>query len=284
LNNIFIKLVIVLAVGAAIAYYGLPYFQNSLLKRDIKSIVENKTKIKSATFNSNDFSKLPYIVKKYLRRSIKKSSSLPSNCKIKATGKMRKSIKDEWVEASAENYYSTITPEFLTIIETKTHTSLWTETIDKYINNKATTTNKFLSIIPTYKFEGNKLNKSYLVLYLLESVFCPTVLLPNMNIHWKKIDNNKAKATIWDNHMRGSAIFHFNKNGDVTKVVTEDRYMPGELDYNRETFTLSLANYKDVGDYYIPTYFEYEWNLAANNFTFGRFQILDISYNIPSLK
>ena len=284
MNNIFIKLVIILAIGAGATYFGLPYFDNSLLKSDINLIIGNKSKKESVKFNSNDFSKLPYIVKKYLRKSIKNNSTLPENCKMNVTGKMKKARKDEWLEASAENYYSTVTPEFLTITETKTSPFLWTQTIDKYINNVASTKTKLLSLVPTYNFEGNKLNQSYLVLYLLESVFCPAVLLPNMNIHWKKIDNTKAMATIWDNNMRGNAIFHFNKNGDVIKVVTQDRYMPGELDYNRETFTLHLANYKDVGDYYIPTYFEYEWNLAANNFTFGRFQILDISYNIPILE
>ena len=192
---------------------------------------------------------------------------------------MKKSTDGEWIETTSQNYYSTTTSDFLNRIEEKTPELLWTTTINKYINNKAATESKVLSLFSTYSFDGNKLNRSYLVLYLLESVFCPTVLLPNMNIHWKKIDKYKAKATIWDNNMKGTAVFHFNKKGEVLKVVTNDRYMPGDLDYNRETFTLHLANYKDVGNYYIPTYFEYEWNLAGSDFTFGRFQILDISFD-----
>jgi len=275
LINIIIGTIIVLAAGF---FIGMPYLNNSFLEDELEFILENKSKVKQVSFNSADFSKLPLVVKKYLRKSIKKESPSPQFCLYKTTGKIRTNQKEEWLSVTSQNYYSAISSDFIKRIETQNNFLFWTVTVNKYLNNKGSTNSKFISSIPTYSFDGNKLSKSYLVLYLLESVFCPTVLLPNMNVQWKGIDNNKALATIWHDNFKGTAIFHFNTNGEVIKIVTDDRYMPGTIDYNKETFTIYLANYKNVGRFNIPTYFEYQWNLAGGDFTFGRFHISEISY------
>ncbi len=110
-----------------------------------------------------------------------------------------------------------------------------------YINGKASTLDKLFSSIPIYEFEGNKLNKSYLILYLMESVFSPTTLLPNKQLTWKYINNASAKATIWNQNLDGNATFYFNDNNQITKIVSDERYMRGKVDYSRETFTIHFA-------------------------------------------
>jgi len=256
----------------------MPYVNSALLENEIDSIIKNKSKAKSISFSSGDFSKLPPVVKKYLRKSIKKESNSPQYCKYVITGKTKNNQSAEWKSVTSQNYYSATTSDFIKIIEAENDFPFWTVTINKYLNTKASTNSKLLSSIPTYDFAGNKLSRSYMVLYLLESVLCPTVLLPNMNVHWKPISSTKALATIWDENLKGSAVFHFNKDGEVTKVVSNDRYMPGTIDYNRETFTIHFANYKTFGSFSIPTYFEYQWNLASGDFTFGRFHVTEINY------
>ncbi len=256
----------------------MPYLNNALLENEIEYFLENNSKAKPISFNSTDFSKLPLIVKKYLRKSIKKESRSPQYCQYKTTGKIRTTQNREWLDMTSQNYYSATSSDFIKRIETQNNFLFWTVTVNKYLNNEGSTASKFLSSIPSHNFDGNKLSRSYLVLYLLESVFCPTVLLPNMNVQWKEIDNNKALATIWHDNFKGTAVFHFNTNGDVVKIVTDDRYMPGTIDYNRETFTIYFANYKTVGNFNIPTYFEYQWNLAGKDYTFGKFTISEIKY------
>ncbi|MCF6269968.1 MAG: hypothetical protein L3J41_09665 [Melioribacteraceae bacterium] len=275
LIKIVIATFIILTAGF---FIGMPYLNNSFLENDLESILESKTKVKQVSFSSKNFSKLPQVVKKYLKKSIKNESVSPHYCQYKTTGKIKTDKNSEWLNVTSQNYYSATESDFIKIIETQNNLFFWTLATNKYINNQASTNTKFLSSIPTSDFSGNKLSRSYLVLYLLESVFCPTVLLPNRNVHWKAIDNTKALATIWHDNLKGTAVFHFNKKGEVVKIVTDDRYMPGAIDYNRETFTIYFANYKNVGGFNIPTYFEYQWNLAVGDFTFGRFYISEITY------
>jgi hypothetical protein len=193
-------------------------------------------------------------------------------------GKTRDSKNSDWIETNSILYFSTAQPNFIEVREEKINSLIWNKTKNVYVDGIASTITKFLSSITTNEFEGNKLNKSYLVLYLMEAVFSPTTLLPNKHVKWKYFNNTTANATVWNKNLVGNATFHFNDNNQITKIVSDERYMPGKIDYSRETFTIHFANYKDDGRYIIPTYFELEWNLAGYDFTFARYQITDISY------
>ncbi|MCF6357753.1 MAG: hypothetical protein L3J54_08090 [Draconibacterium sp.] len=279
MKSLFIKIsIVIILLVAAVVFVGMPYLNKSLLENETDFILENKSKVKPISFRSNGFSKLPSVVKKYLRKNITNTSNSPQYCRYNVLGKIKENQNSDWLDITSQNYYLASASNFIKVIESKKNYPFWTVTINKYINNKATTESKLLASIPTYDFAGNKLSRSYLVLYLLESVFCPTVLLPDMNVSWKAIDNSRALATIWDDNLKGSAVFHFNEKNQVVKIVTDDRYMPGAIDYNKEKFTIHFANYKNVGNFNIPTYFEYEWNLASGDFTFGRFYITEITY------
>ncbi len=266
------------AVAIVGFFVGMPFVNNHLLQNQTELFLEKIIKPKQISFNSTNFSKLPSVVKKYLRKNVTNTSNPPRFCQFSVTGKIRSNQKSEWSDFSSENFYSATTAEFLKIKKTQSFGFLWTQTLERYLEKKASTKSKFISSIPTYTFAGSKLQRSYLVLYLLESVFCPTVLFPDMNIQWSGIDNSTALATIWNQDLNGTAVFHFNNEGEVVKVVTEDRYMGGALDYEREKFTMHFTNYQNVGKFNIPTYCEHQWNLASGDITVGRFQISEIMY------
>lgn len=276
------KIIIIssIAVAAAILgfFVGMPFVNNHLLQNEIDIFVNNNLKPKQISFNSTKFSSLPSAVKKYLQKNVVSTSNPPRYCQFSVIGKIRSDQNSGWMDFSSENFYSAVTSEFLKIKETQNFGFLWTKSLERYLNKKASVKSKFLSSIPIYDFAGSKLQRSYLVLYLLESVFCPTVLFPDMNIQWSGVGDTKALATIWNKDINGTALFHFNTNGEVVKIVTEDRYMKGELDYEREKFTIHFSNYQNVGKFNIPTYCEHQWNLASGDVTVGRFQISEIMY------
>lgn len=273
-----IALLLIIA-GLAVFLFGIPYLDNIEINKNI-SLLKNEEKGSDVefAFASTEFAKLPVIVKKYLNKSIKDKSTSHIFCNISLVGKTKAGPNWEWMDTKSTINYSLTEPGFIEISETYENYPLWTKRVDSYVNSEATTSKKYLSSIKLNSFNGNKLNRSYLILYLMESIFSPTVLLPNMNIQWKQIDKFSAKATLWNDQLQGSAIFYFNSKNEVTKITSDNRYMPGKTDYSKESFTMHLANYKEIGNYYIPTYFELQWNLIGNDLTFGMFQIIDILY------
>lgn len=271
-------MLILIGVWVVGAFIVMPILNKIFLNDEIKIVFEKNSKSKLISFKSTNFSMLPPVVKNYLKKSVTDISNPPLYSQYSVLGRIKEDQSFDWIDFSSQNYYSATTPEFIKRIETQNYFPLWISTVEKYIDNNASINSQLISSIPIYDFTGNKLKRSYLVLYLLESVFCPTVLFPNMNVQWSPIDNSKARATIWDEDLNGTAIFHFNKNGEVVKIVTDDRYMRGSVDYEKEKFTIHFANYQNVGKYNIPTFFEYEWNLVNGDFAVGRFQISEISY------
>ena len=267
-----------IAVWVLGVFVVMPILKSTFLKDEIELVFQKNSNVKAISFKSTNFSMLPAVVKNYLKKSVSDISDPPQYSQYTVFGRKKENQSSEWIDFTAQNYYSATTPEFVKNIETQNYFPLWVTTVEKYIDNKASINSHLISSIPVYDFTGSKLKRSYLVLYLLESVFCPTALFPNMNVQWSPIDNSKARATIWDEDLNATAIFHFNKNGEVEKIVTDDRYMRGEVDYEKEKFTIHFANYQNIGKYSIPTFFEYEWNLVNGDFAVGRFQISEISY------
>ena len=280
MKNIFTQIIIAIIILSIAGFLILvPYFENTSIQEKISILKRNsKAKNISESFKSNEFNLLPFNVKNYLYRSIQNRTFSPKTSKLVLSGKTRTTQNSEWTDVNSTIYFSTSSPTFIEIAETITDYFVWDQTKNIYQNGIASTETKFLSSIPLSSFSGNKLSRSYLVLYLMEAVFSPTILLPNNHVKWKPINSTSARATIWKDNLDGAATFYFNSNNDVIKIVSGDRFMPGKVDYTKEIFTIHFANYKDVGNYYIPTYFELQWNLAGNDFTFGRFQIKDISY------
>jgi len=280
LNSSIIKFIAALVVIVIIGFlFAAPYLENKSIEEQISIIksINNQHDVASI-MKSDDFENLPYLIKQYLQKAINNKSKSPKICTINYFGKTRETPNSEWIEVNAKLNLSTISPAFVNVLESKPFNLLWETTTEIYTNGIASTETKFISAIPQNSFVGNKLNRSYLVLYLMESIFSPTSMLPNINTKWRQINNNSVEATIWEKDVKVSAIFHFNEKGKISKITSENRFMPGKIDYTKEDFTMYLANYKDVGDYLIPTYFEFQWNLANNNFTFGRFQIKDALY------
>ncbi|PIQ09293.1 MAG: hypothetical protein COW71_07130 [Ignavibacteriales bacterium CG18_big_fil_WC_8_21_14_2_50_31_20] len=280
LNYKLAKIISVIFILLLIAFFlGVPYLENASIEENttLLNSFESKGNV-SSIMASEDFENLPHLIKKYLQKTIKDRNKSPKVCTVNYVGKIRNNHNSEWIETNSTLNLSTISPAFIEISDIYENNPIWERTTNTYINGLASTETKLLSSITLNSFVGIKLNRSYLVLYLIESIFAPTSLLPNINVQWKYNSNNSVTAIIWDKNVEASAVFYFNDKNEVVKITSTDRFMPGKNDYSKEDFTMYLANYKDVGTYIIPTYFEFEWNLANRDFTFGRFQIKDVLY------
>ena len=280
MNNKIVKILLPLIIIALIGFLlVIPYLDNSEIEQTASLLKSNQnTNSISTKLASKEFINLPKNVKGYIKKAIKNKSLSPAISHISLIGKTRTSPQTEWLEIKSKIHYSITTPNYIEINEVLKYSFLWDRTINQYINRKASTVTKFISSIKVNDFVGNKLNRSFLIKYLMLAFASPTALLPSNNVHWKKNNNLSARAIIWDEQKKGSADFYFNDQNEVTKIVSYNRYMPGKIDYTKEQFTIHLANYKDVGNYYIPTYFEFQWNLSGGDYTFSRFQITDIIY------
>ncbi len=280
MSKMIIKIVLLTIVLIVVGFFvSGPIFTNSETKEKIGQLgIDENIDDKTIDFTSSEFLSLPAIVRKYLKTSINVKSKSHQLTQLRLFGETRAEPGSEWSPTEVNFYYSLSAPAFVWVSTSEQILFLWNKTINTYINESAKSEIKFLSSVTTDETEGVKLDQSYFLFYIINSVLSPTVLLPSQNIQWTPLEKFKAEVVMWYKSVRGKAIFYFNELGNVEKVEVTDMFLPNRIDTKKEKFTLHLANYEEVDGYKIPTYLEYQWNLSDGDFTFNRFNITDVEY------
>lgn len=273
-----IKIVLLTIILIVVGFFiSGPIFTNSETKNKIEQLnARESIGGETIDFTHSEFLSLPAIVQKYLKNSIIAKSKPNQPTQLRLIGETRAESGSNWIPTEVNFYYSLSAPAFVWVATSEQFLFLWNKTINTYINDVAKSENKFLSSVTTDETEGVKLDQSYFLFYLLNSVLSPTVLLPSQNIQWTPLGKFKAEVVMWYKSARGNAVFYFNELGSVEKIEVDDMFIPNRIDPKKEKFTLHLANYKEVNGYKIPTYLEYQWNLADGDFTFNRLNIVDV--------
>jgi len=276
--------IIALIIFASVVglFVGGTYFTNTFVKEEVNKLKSTIT-FSPEFFSYLELSDLPFIVQRYLKYSVRQGTKKPEFVRLKMKGEYKLNLDSEWMPITAEEYYSVKNPGFIWNAKLKYFGPIWLNIIDAYVNTRGNQLTKLFSSVTIKNIQGNELDQSYLDRYLLESIFCPTLLLKEKNVRWQSIGQLRARAVLWDKSHRTTVDFFFNKKAEVIRIESENRYRIVDTGFERTKFTIHLANYKEFNNIKIPAYFEIQWNLPGNNFTFGKFEIIDIGYDIPSL-
>lgn len=277
-----IVIIAVLILSLAGIFIGGTYFTNAFVEEEVSKLKASIT-YSEEYFSYSELRDLPFILQRYLKYSVKNGTKKPEFVRFKMKGEYKLKLDSEWMPITAEEYYSVNNPGFVWNAKLKFFGPIWMNIIDTYVNNNGSRLTKLFSSVTIRNVKGKELDQSYLVRYLLESIFCPTLLLTEKNVKWQTIDQLRARAIIWDKSQRTAVDFFFNERAEVIKIESEDRYRINDVGFERAKFTIHLANYKEFNSIKIPAYIETQWNLPGNNFTFGKFEITNIDYDISSL-
>ena len=239
----------------------------------------------SANLNSNEiftFSQIdnqPVLLKNFFTAVIKDSSKAPNFITLSQSGEMKTEEKSNWLKVKAREVFTTSTPELLWDGEIGNSKFFWVEIIDSYLKHKGKSLVKINSSLTIGDSKGIEIDKSNLFKYLSEAVFFPTSLLPNPNLHWHILDTNSAEIKFTDSNTSVVAKFFFNKNGTINKIETLDKFLSKNSSFKESLFTVYFYKYRWVNNaFFIPTYFEVEWNLEKGKMKFGKFKIDNIKY------
>ena len=100
-----------------------------------------------------------------------------------------------------------------------------------------------------------------LLLYLAEAVWMPTALLPSQGVTWSALDHSSARATITCAGTTVSLDFHFDDDGLVRRVFTNERCRDVHGVPVPTPWQARFWDYADVHGMRIPLQAEVEWLL-----------------------
>ena len=244
---------------------------NQKYKRQSNLLLANSKDISSKLFKYDQLEGLPPPLQRYFKHVLNDGQPYISNVSFKHNGQFKTGLDKDWIDITGEHFATMEKPGFIW----KGTTAMFTAR-DMYIEDKGRLVVALFSLYNIVDAKGESYNQGELLRWLGESVLYPTNLLPCDRLEWSPIDAQHAKLTFTYKGMSMSFIITFNQAGEIAQMETK-RYMD---ENHLETWVINATDYKTMNGINIPSSFEVLWRLEKGDFSYARFNIQQLTYNL----
>lgn len=255
-----------------IALFTGKIIQSMQHNKDVDELFSLSGDFSNRTFSYQQLADLPEPVQRYFKYSLQENQPYVSYVRLRHGGDFRLKPDQKWMSIKGEEYFTIQKIGFLWFGKLPLSSAT-----DLYIDGRGKLKAKLLSLFTVVNAQGKNLDQSELLRWLGESPWYPTALLPSKNVKWEAINHDSAKAILSDNNLSVECIFHFNKQGQITHFTTK-RYMDDSL----ENWTGYYRNYQMVNGMQIPYEVEAVYNLKSGDYSYAKFNLIEIEYDKPN--
>ena len=266
--NVIILMIIIIG-------YGSWRFEHHYIK-DVSDNLNRTDKIKSTILTENDIQPLPYLVQKYLRYTGAVNKPKVENMKIIFDGELRDKGKN-WFRFTSEQYNFFDIPTRLFFMKGNIM-KITVPGYHAYKNGNATMQIKLFGLIPIINEKGKVLDTTETVTMFNDMCIMAPASLIDKRIEWQEVDSNCVRAIFTNRGIRVSALLYFNRLGELVNFVSDDRYAIADMKKYR--FSTPLSEYRDMNGMILATHGEAVWNYPDGAFTYGKFDLQSIEYNV----
>lgn len=239
--------------------------------KEVKTLF-SQSKDSENIFSYKQLLGLPEPVQCYFRHVIKEGQPYISYVRLIHDGQFKTAPNKDWVNIKGEQYFTTTKPGFIW----KGSTSIFTA-YDQYISDRGKLTVSLFSVFKIAGGEGKKYDHGELLRWLAESVWFPTNLLPNENLQWKPVDTHHAHLAFTYKGLSLLYLVTFNDKDEIIQLETK-RYMNGKT---LETWLGKVSDYRENNGKMIPFSIEAIYKLKEGDYSYAKFNVKKIEYNVP---
>ncbi len=264
--------VIVLAcaiVGAAQAQFDA---RTAAAERALLAAADRGT----TTVEAQELERLPAPVRTWLARTGIVGRARARTVRLEQRGAIRTSPDAAFAPADATQRFSIRPPGFVWRVQTRMFGVPITGR-DTYAGARGRMLITAAGIAPIVDQAGEAIDQGALLRFLGEMVWFPSAALEPY-LAWEPIDGRRAQVTITDGGRTASAIFSFDGQGRVVSMSAE-RYLGGGADAKLTPWQVTCTEHRVVRGVEIPTRGDVAWKLEAADFSYYRWEILDVEIN-----
>ncbi|MCU0343799.1 MAG: hypothetical protein MUF28_08260 [Ignavibacterium sp.] len=262
---------------SVIAGYGFWSFEKNF-KEDFNNRLKKDSHFQKDLITEKDIAHLPAPVQKYLRYTGVINTEKVNNVKIIFDVEMREKGKD-WFKATSVQYNFYNEPARLFYMNAKMF-GITVPGYHRYAEAKATMDIRLFGLIPIVKQSGEIMNKTETVTLFNDMCLMVPATLIDERIQWEPIDSLTSKAIFTNRGISISAILYFNESGQITNFTSDDRTAINDMKQYR--FSTPVSEYKNINGINVPIYGEAIWHYPAGEFTYGKFSLKTINYNVSN--
>lgn len=219
-------------------------------EKKINRLLETDDSQAIKTYRYGILKDLPQPVQRYFRYALTDSQPFVTRVSIEHKGRFRNGPEKKWMDIRGEQTLTAGKPGFVWVGKTRMFTAH-----DSYISGHGNMAVFLLGSFRIVNEEGYKVNQGELLRWLGESVWMPTNLLPNENIHWEAIDENHARLvyTGWKENL--SYVVEFASNGRIVSMECMRYKGQGSL----HPWVGRLSNYQEQNGMMVPQKIQGSW-------------------------
>lgn len=246
--------------------------------RSKRKLIKTISKDQLPAFSSDLTRGLPAPVQRYFQTVLKDGQPALRYAILEQQATFRHRPDSPWFRVKATEVISGMEPGWVWDARLIHNAAWWRTAKLSYVQGAAHGHIKLYGAFTLQEFEGPETDKSMLFRLLSELVWIPTAFLPTKTLRWEPVDDSTARAVITDGATRVNALFHFNENNEIDRIVTSDKFRDHKSGFEQAQFTMLCSQYQEFEGVRIPTQVDFIWNLQSGDFDYGHFTLRSATY------
>jgi len=222
---------------------------------------------------------LPGPVQSYLHFAGAVGRPRVARFRVNFRGAIRQGPTSPWMPSTALQV-STVEPASRLFLMDSTLYGLPFQAWHRYVGASATMRVKVASLVTVIDAKGRQMDQSETVTLFNDMCLLAPAALIDPDIRWEVVDSTTVKATFTNVGQTISARLSFDAEGALVNFWSDDRYRsPDGITYDKVRWSTPVREYRTVDGRRVPAHAEATWALATGEFTYARFELLNIEYN-----
>ena len=223
---------------------------------------------------------LPVPIQRHLTYAITTAAPSVRIARLRHAGTFRTGPDQRWSPIVGEQYFSTCRPGFVWFASMRVAPLVWIQARDRLVNGRGDMLIKPLSAFAIADVTGPEIDQGAALRWLAETLWFPYALAADA-VTWDAIDARSARASLRTGGASVQAIFEIDTDGRIVHLQAE-RFR--DLGGGRSVLTPWSGRYSDYaefGGFHVPSSVEVTWDLPDGPFSYARFKVTALEYNVP---
>jgi hypothetical protein len=225
------------------------------------------------------WSSFPEPVRRYLRYSICQGAPALRTVRLKHDGFFRTRPGQRWLRIQGEEYFTVGKPGFIWRAAVAPAPLLWMEACDRLLADRGHMLVKFYSTFTIADASGAEIDQGARLRWLAEAVWFPYAFASDQ-IVWEPIDGGSARAILLGDGLPVSATFKIDEEGKGVCLCGERYRDTGHGKAVLTAWSGRCTDYREWSGFRVPSSVEVLWNLADGEFSYARFHVTTLEYNV----
>jgi len=274
LANVLIAIPVLLALADR-----RPGSLRSSYRSEVRRLTTASPSSAPALVTDSDLASLPPLIRGYLTRAGVVGRPRVVNFRAVFRADMRNGRESPWMSATVEQY-NFFGPNARLFFMSAARRGVPFDAFHRYVGNEASFTVRLAGVVPMIQANGPVMTRSETVTLFNDMCILAPATLLDPAIEWSALDASHVGATFTNAGHRIAAVLTFDAAGDLVNFRSDDRHQyDGTIDRLLPWLT-PVTDYRDFGGVRLAARGEARWLEAESEWTYGRFDLQRIEYNV----